>query len=56
MCFADAFQAFDKEVGDDDRAQLQKLAGRAALRGLAGQTGVAKSAGEEALPLLEARF
>ena len=53
--FTDAFQAFEKEVVNDDRAHLQQLAGRAALRVLAGQTEAAKSAGEEALPLLEAR-
>ena len=54
--FTDAFQAFEKEVVNDDRAHLQQLAGRAALRVLAGQTEAAKSAGEEALPLLEARL
>jgi tetratricopeptide (TPR) repeat protein len=50
------FQAFEKEVVNDDRAHLQQLAGRVALRVLAGQTETAKSAGEEALPLLEARL
>jgi tetratricopeptide (TPR) repeat protein len=54
--FTDAFQAFEKEVVNDDRAHLQQLAGRVALRVLAGQTETAKSAGEEALPLLEARL
>jgi tetratricopeptide (TPR) repeat protein len=54
--FTDAFQAFEKEVGNDDPAHLQQLAGRAALRVLAGESDEAKSAGEEALPLLEARF
>jgi len=54
--FTDAFQAFEKDVGNDDRAHLRQLAGRAALRVLAGQPEAAKSAGEEALPLLEARF
>ena len=53
--FTDAFQVFDEQVGNDDRAHLQQLAGRAALRVLAGQIDAAKSAGEEALPLLEAR-
>jgi tetratricopeptide (TPR) repeat protein len=43
-------------VVNDDRARLQQLAARAALRVLAGQTEAAKSAGEEALPLLEARL
>jgi len=54
--FTDAFQAVEKEVVNDDRGHLQHLAGRAALRVLAGQTEAAKSAGEEARPLLEARF
>ena len=54
--FTDAFQEFEKGVVNDYRAHLQQLAGRAALHVLAGQTEAAKSAGEEALPLLEARF
>ncbi|MFL6599167.1 MAG: protein kinase domain-containing protein [Chthoniobacterales bacterium] len=54
--FTDAFQEFEKGVVNDYRAHLQQLAGRAALRVLAGQTEAAKSAGEEAVPLLEARF
>jgi TolB-like protein/Flp pilus assembly protein TadD len=54
--FSDAFQEFEKEVANDDPAHLQQLAGRVALRVLAGQTEAAKSAGEEARPLLEARF
>jgi len=54
--FTDAFQAFEKKVVNDDRARLQQLAGRVALRVLAGQTGAAKSMGEEAVPLLEARL
>jgi TolB-like protein/Tfp pilus assembly protein PilF len=54
--FTDALQAFDKEVVNDDRGHLQQLAGRAALRLLVGQIEAAKVAGEEALPLLEARF
>jgi serine/threonine-protein kinase len=53
--FTDAFQAFEKQVGNDDRGHLQQLAGRVALRVLAGQTEATKSAAEEALPLLEAR-
>ena len=52
--FTDAFQAFEKEVVNDDRGHLQHLTGRVALRVLAGQTEAAKSAGKEALPLLEA--
>ena len=43
-------------MAKDDRGYLQRFAGRAALRVLAGQTEAAKSAAEEALPLLEARF
>jgi len=54
--FTDAFQAVEKEVVKDDRARLEQLAGRAALRVLAGETEAAKSAGEEARPLLEARL
>jgi tetratricopeptide (TPR) repeat protein len=54
--FTDAFQAVEKKVVNDDRAHLQQLAARVALRVLAGQTEAAKSAGEEALPLLEARL
>jgi len=54
--FSDAFQAFEREVVNNDRAHLRQLAGRAAIRVLAGQTEAAKSAGEEALPLLEARL
>jgi TolB-like protein/Flp pilus assembly protein TadD len=53
--FTDAFQEFEKEVSNDELAHLQQLAGRVALRVLAGETKAAKSAGE-ALPLLEARF
>jgi serine/threonine-protein kinase len=54
--FTDAFQAVEKEVINNDRGRLRQLAGRAALRVLAGQTDAAKSAGAEALPLLEARL
>jgi tetratricopeptide (TPR) repeat protein len=54
--FTDAFQGVEKESVNDERAHLQQLAGRVALRVLAGQTEAAKSAGEEALPLLEARL
>ncbi len=53
--FTNAFQSVEKEVVNDDRGRAQQLAGRAALRVLAGQTDAAKSMGEEALPLLEAR-
>ena len=54
--FTDAFQAFDKEGVKKDLGRLQQLAGRAALRLLAGESDIAKSAGEEALPSLEARL
>ena len=54
--FTDAFQAFEKEEVNDERGHLQHLAGRVALRVLAGQTEAAKSAGEEARPSLEARL
>jgi TolB-like protein/Tfp pilus assembly protein PilF len=54
--FTDAFQAVEKRVVNDDRAHLQQLAGRVAIRLLAGEPEAAKSMGEEALPLLEARF
>jgi TolB-like protein/class 3 adenylate cyclase len=53
--FTDAFQALDKEVVKKDLGRLQQLAGRAALRLLAGESDMAKSAGE-ALPSLEARL
>ena len=52
--FTDAFQAFEKNVYDDDSAHLRQLAGRVTLRVLAGQTEAAKSAGKEALPSFEA--
>jgi TolB-like protein/Tfp pilus assembly protein PilF len=54
--FTDAFQAFEKERRNTDPKQSQQAAGRTALRVLEGQTEAAKSAGEEALPLLEARL
>jgi TolB-like protein/Tfp pilus assembly protein PilF len=54
--FTDAFQAVERRVVNDDRAHLQQLVGRVAIRVLAGEAEAAKSMGEEALPLLEARF
>jgi TolB-like protein/serine/threonine protein kinase/Tfp pilus assembly protein PilF len=54
--FTDAFQDFEKEVGNDDRAHPRQLTGRVALRLLAGETEAAKSAGKQALPLLEAEL
>lgn len=53
--FNDAFQAFEKQMANSSLAHLQRLAGRAALRVLAGDVEAAKSAGEEARPLLEAK-
>ena len=41
---------------NDESGHLRQLAGRAILRVLAGQTEAAKLSGEEARPLLEARF
>jgi TolB-like protein len=55
-CFTDAFQTLEKQVVNDDRARLQHLAGRVALRVLAGNPAAAKSGAKEALPLLEARL
>jgi tetratricopeptide (TPR) repeat protein len=54
--FTDAFQAFEKKVVNDDLGRLQQLAGRVALRVLAGEPEAAKAMGEEARPLLEARL
>jgi TolB-like protein len=54
--FTDAFQALEKQMAKNDRERLQRLVGRVVLRLLAGQPLAAKSAGEEALPSLEARF
>jgi TolB-like protein/Flp pilus assembly protein TadD len=54
--FTNAFQAFEEKVAKNDLGYLQQLAGRVILRVLAGQTSAAKSAGEQALPLLEARL
>src|SRR5215472_13761167 len=52
--FSDAFEALEKETAQNDREHLLQLVGRAVLRLLAGQTEEAKSAAEQALPLLEA--
>jgi tetratricopeptide (TPR) repeat protein len=52
--FTDALQALQKRTSNNDR--LQQLFPRVVLSLLAGQTEAAKSAGEEALPLLEARL
>jgi TolB-like protein/Flp pilus assembly protein TadD len=54
--FTDAFQALEKKVVNNDLGHFQQLAGLVAVRMLTGQTEAAKSAGEEARPLLEARL
>jgi TolB-like protein/Flp pilus assembly protein TadD len=54
--YSDALHAFEKELGNDDSGRRQKLTAHAILRLLAGESEAAKSAGEEARPLLEARF
>jgi TolB-like protein/Tfp pilus assembly protein PilF len=54
--FPDAFQTFEKQIVNSDREHHLQLAGRVILRVLAGQTEAAKSAGEAARPLLEARL
>ncbi|HJW37485.1 MAG TPA: tetratricopeptide repeat protein, partial [Candidatus Udaeobacter sp.] len=52
--FTDALQALEQRTNKND--PLQQLFPRVVLPLLAGQTEAAKSAGEEALPLLEARL
>jgi TolB-like protein/Flp pilus assembly protein TadD len=54
--FSDALQAFEAEGSNGDIERTRQLAGQAVLQLLAGQTEAAKSTGEEALPLLEARL
>jgi len=54
--FNDAFLGVEKKSANNERANFQQLAGRVALHMLAGETEAAKSAGEEALPVLEARL
>jgi len=51
--FTDALQALEKRTSNNDR--LRQLFPRVVIPLLAGQTEAAKSAGEEALPLLEVR-
>jgi TolB-like protein/Tfp pilus assembly protein PilF len=53
--FTDALQALEKRTSNNDPLQ-QQLFPRVVLHVLAEQTEAAKSAGEEALPLLEARL
>ena len=52
--FAEAFQTLENEALNSDRSQL--LAGRSALGVLAGENEAARSAAEQALPLLEAKL
>jgi len=52
--FTDALQTLEKRTSNNDR--LQQLFPRVVLPLLAGQAEAAKSTGEEALPLLEARL
>jgi TolB-like protein/Flp pilus assembly protein TadD len=54
--FTDALQVFDREIGNSDPDHLQKLTVRAMVLLLAGESEAAKSAGEQAQPLLEARI
>jgi len=54
--FPEAFQAFEKVIVNNDREYLDHLSGGVSLRVLAGQTDPAKSMGEEARQLLEARL
>jgi len=52
----DSYQVFEKQVPKNDDERLVQLVGRVVVRVLAEQTESAKSAGEQALPLLEARL
>src|SRR5262245_3650586 len=54
--FTDAFQAFEKEEVNDDRARLHQLAVRVSLRVLAGETEADTSELEITRPVLEARL
>jgi len=54
--FSDAFRALEKKVVNDDPGRLQQLVMRVALHVLAGQADAARSAAEQAVPLLEARL
>jgi TolB-like protein/Flp pilus assembly protein TadD len=54
--YGDALQAFEKEISDNDSGRRQKLTAHVIVRSLAGQSEAAKSAGEQARPLLEARL
>jgi TolB-like protein/Tfp pilus assembly protein PilF len=54
--FTNALRAFEIESGNGDIERPRQLAGQAVLLLLAGRSEAAKSASEEALPLLEARL
>jgi TolB-like protein len=54
--FSDALETFEKEAGASDAANAQTLTVRAILHLMSGERGAAKTAGEKALPLLEARI
>jgi serine/threonine-protein kinase len=54
--FAHALRAFETESSNGDIEHPRQLAGQAVLQLLAGQSEASKSAGEGALPLLEARL
>jgi len=54
--FTDALQTFEKEAGASDAANAQTLTVRAILHLMSGDGEAAKTAGEKALPLLEARI
>jgi serine/threonine-protein kinase len=54
--FTEAFEAVEKHMPKNDDEHLRQLVGRVVLRVLAGKIDAAKSTGEQALPLVEARF
>jgi TolB-like protein len=54
--FSDALQTFEKEAGASDAVNAQTLTVRAILHLMSGEREAAKTAGEKALPLLEARI
>jgi TolB-like protein/Tfp pilus assembly protein PilF len=54
--FTDAFQALEKEPINGDIEHLHQLAARVVLGVVAGQPELARAAGEQALPLFEAKL
>jgi tetratricopeptide (TPR) repeat protein len=54
--FTDASRALEEKVAKNDRERLVQFVGRVLLSALAEKPEAAKSAGEEALPLLEVRL